>query len=82
MVKQDLLEFKGKVTELLPNAMFRVKLENNHEVLAHTAGKLRKNRSRALKRLVSAVRFRPWPPVVDLFFAFNNTTQTYFNYSF
>ena len=49
MVKQDLLEFKGKVTELLPNAMFRVKLENNHEVLAHTAGKLRKNRIRVLQ---------------------------------
>ena len=40
--------FKGKVTELLPNAMFRVKLENNHEILAHTAGKLRKNRIRVL----------------------------------
>jgi len=48
LVKQDLLEFKGKVTELLPNAMFRVKLENDHEVLAHTAGKLRKNRIRIL----------------------------------
>lgn len=48
MVKQDLLEFKGKVIELLPNAMFRVKLENDHEVLAHTAGKLRKNRIRVL----------------------------------
>ena len=48
MAKQDLLEFKGKVTELLPNAMFRVKLDNNHEVLAHTAGKLRKNRIRVL----------------------------------
>ena len=48
MSKQDLLEFKGKVTELLPNAMFKVKLENNHEVLAHTAGKLRKNRIRVL----------------------------------
>ena len=48
MTKQDFLEFKGKVTELLPNAMFRVKLENNHEVLAHTAGKLRKNRIRIL----------------------------------
>ena len=44
MAKQDFLEFKGQVKELLPNAMFRVKLENNHEVLAHTAGKLRKNR--------------------------------------
>jgi len=46
--KQDFLEFKGKVTELLPNAMFRVRLENNHEILAHTAGKLRKNRIRVL----------------------------------
>ena len=48
MVKEDKIEFKGKVTELLPNAMFRVKLENNHEILAHTAGKLRKNRIRVL----------------------------------
>ena len=48
MTKQEKLEFKGKVTELLPNAMFRVKIENNHEVLAHTDGKLRKNRIRVL----------------------------------
>ena len=48
MSKQDFLEFKGEVKELLPNAMFRVKLENNHEVLAHTAGKLKKNRIRIL----------------------------------
>ena len=48
MAKQDFLEFKGQVKELLPNAMFRVKLENNHEVLAHTAGKLRENRIRVL----------------------------------
>ena len=48
MAKQETLEFKGKVTELLPNAMFRVKLENNHEILAHTAGKLKKNRIRVL----------------------------------
>ena len=48
MAKQDFLEFRGKVTELLPNAMFRVKLENEHEVLAHTSGKLRKNRIRIL----------------------------------
>ena len=49
MSKQDLLEFKGKVIELLPNAMFRVQLlENNHIVTAHTAGKLRKNRIRVL----------------------------------
>ena len=48
MAKQETLEFKGKVTELLPNAMFRVKLDNDHEVLAHTSGKMRKNRIRVL----------------------------------
>ena len=48
MGKQDFLEFKGEVKELLPNAMFKVKLENNHEILAHTAGKLKKNRIRIL----------------------------------
>ena len=49
MSKQDLLEVKGKVTDLLPNAMFRVELENGHVVTAHTAGKLRKNRIRVLQ---------------------------------
>ena len=49
MSKQDLLQFNGKVIELLPNAMFRVKLENGHMVTAHTAGKLRKNRIRVLQ---------------------------------
>ena len=48
MAKQETLEFKGRVTELLPNAMFRVKLENNHEILAHTAGRMRKHRIRIL----------------------------------
>ena len=41
MAKQEKIEFKGKVTELLPNAMFRVKLENGHEVIAHVSGKMR-----------------------------------------
>ena len=48
MAKEELLEFEGIVTELLPNAMFRVKLENDHMVLAHTSGKMRKNRIRVL----------------------------------
>ena len=48
MVKEESLEFVGVVLELLPNAMFKVKLENDHEVLAHTSGKLRKNRIRVL----------------------------------
>ena len=37
MPKEEVLEFPGTVTELLPNAMFRVKLENEHEIIAHTA---------------------------------------------
>ncbi len=48
MSKEDLLEFEGIVSEILPNAMFRVKLDNGHEVLAHTSGKMRKNRIRVL----------------------------------
>lgn len=48
MPKEDLLEFSGIVTEILPNAMFRVKLDNDHEVLTHTSGKMRKNRIRVL----------------------------------
>ena len=48
MAKEDVLEFPGVVTELLPNATFRVKLENDHEIVAHSAGRLRKNRIRVL----------------------------------
>lgn len=48
MSKEDLLEFEGVVSEILPNAMFRVTLDNGHEVLAHTSGKMRKNRIRVL----------------------------------
>jgi translation initiation factor IF-1 len=48
MAKEELLEFPGTVTELLPNATFRVQLENDHEIIAHTAGKMRKNRIRVL----------------------------------
>ena len=48
MAKEDLIEFGGSVVELLPNAMFRVKLENGHEILAHTSGRMRKNRIRVL----------------------------------
>jgi translation initiation factor IF-1 len=58
--KQDLLEFKGKVVDLLPNAMFRVKLENGHTVTAHTAGKLRKNRIRVLQGDDVTVEMTPY----------------------
>jgi len=48
VAKEEPMEFNGAVTEVLPNAMFRVKLENDHEILAHTSGKMRKNRIRVL----------------------------------
>lgn len=48
MSKEDLVEFNGSVVEVLPNAMFRVELENGHIILAHTSGKMRKNRIRVL----------------------------------
>ncbi|MEC6997703.1 MAG: translation initiation factor IF-1 [Pseudomonadota bacterium] len=48
MPKEDVLEYEGIVSEILPNAMFRVKLENGHEILAHTAGRMRKHRIRIL----------------------------------
>ena len=60
MSKQDLLEFKGKVMDLLPNAMFRVRLENGHTVTAHTAGKLRKNRIRVLQGDNVTVEMTPY----------------------
>ena len=48
MPKEDVLEYEGVVSEILPNAMFKVKLENGHEILAHTAGRMRKHRIRIL----------------------------------
>ena len=60
MSKQDLLEFKGKVTEILKNAQFRILLENGHVVTAHTAGKLRKNRIRVLQGDNVTVEMTPY----------------------
>ncbi len=48
MAKEEMLEFDGTVTEMLPDGNFRVKLDNEHEVLAYTAGKMRKFRIRTL----------------------------------
>jgi len=48
MAKEELLEFSGVVVEVLPNTMFKVKLENGHEVLCYTSGKMRTNRIRIL----------------------------------
>ncbi len=48
VAKEDKVEFDGEVMEALPNAMFRVKLENEHVVLGHVAGKMRRFRIRIL----------------------------------
>ncbi|HHV71037.1 MAG TPA: translation initiation factor IF-1 [Clostridia bacterium] len=48
MAKQDVIEVEGRVIEPLPNAMFRVELENGHQVLAHVSGKIRMNFIRIL----------------------------------
>jgi translation initiation factor IF-1 len=60
MAKEDLIEFKGTVMEVLPNAMFRVKLENDHIILGHTAGKMRKNRIRVLEGDTVVVEMTPY----------------------
>ena len=48
MAKEELIEFEGVIVEMLPEGRFRVKLENDHEVLAYTAGKMKKHRIRSL----------------------------------
>jgi translation initiation factor IF-1 len=48
MAKQDVIEFEGTVLETLPNTMFKVQLENGHEIIAHISGRMRKNYIRIL----------------------------------
>lgn len=49
MPKEDLLSMNGTVSEVLPNTIFRVELENGHMITAHASGKIRKNKIRILK---------------------------------
>ncbi len=48
MAKEELLEFEGIITEALPEGRFRVRLVNDHEIIAYTAGRMKKNRIRTL----------------------------------
>jgi translation initiation factor IF-1 len=48
LAKEEFIEFEGVITELLPEGRFRVKLDNDHMVLAYTAGRMKKNRIRSL----------------------------------
>ena len=58
--KDNLISFTGTVTEKLPNTMFRVKLENGHEAIAHTAGKMRKFRIRVMVGDTVEVEMSPY----------------------
>ncbi|MCA3630003.1 MAG: translation initiation factor IF-1 [Methylobacterium sp.] len=48
MAKEEVIQFEGLVLELLPDARFRVKLDSGHEIIAYTAGKMKKNRIKTL----------------------------------
>ncbi|HEX5647960.1 MAG TPA: translation initiation factor IF-1 [Nitrospira sp.] len=60
MAKEDIIEVQGSVTETLPNAMFRVKLENNHVILAHISGKMRMHFIRILPGDKVTVEMSPY----------------------
>lgn len=60
MAKEDAFEMQGEVVEVLPNTMFRVKLENGHEILAHSSGRMRKNNIRILKGDSVRVEMTPY----------------------
>ncbi|USO01237.1 MAG: translation initiation factor IF-1 [Alphaproteobacteria bacterium] len=60
MAKEDAIEFSGIVEELLPNAMFRVKLENGREITAHISGRMRKNRIRVLVQDRVTIEMTPY----------------------
>jgi translation initiation factor IF-1 len=48
MAKEELIQFEGLVTEILPDARYRVQLDTGHEIVAYTAGKMKKNRIKTL----------------------------------
>lgn len=60
MSKKDIIEVEGTVTDALPNAIFKVELENGHEVLAHISGKLRMNFIRILPGDKVTVELSPY----------------------
>jgi translation initiation factor IF-1 len=60
MAKEDVIELEGKVTETLPNTMFRVELENGHIVTAHISGRMRKHYIRILTGDTVTVELTPY----------------------
>jgi len=62
MAKEELIQFEGLVTEILPDARYRVQLDAGHEIVAYTAGKMKKNRIKTLAgdRVTSRCRPMIW----------------------
>jgi translation initiation factor IF-1 len=60
MAKEEALEFEGVVMEVLPDAKFRVQLENGHMVIAYTAGRMKKNRIKTLAGDKVTVEMTPY----------------------
>ncbi|AVK99633.1 MULTISPECIES: translation initiation factor IF-1 [Pediococcus] len=60
MAKDNVIEIEGKVKETLPNAMFKVELENGHEILAHVSGKIRMHYIRILPGDKVTVEMSPY----------------------
>ncbi|MBP7564379.1 MAG: translation initiation factor IF-1 [Burkholderiaceae bacterium] len=60
MSKEDLIEMRGKVNEVLPDSRFRVVLDNGHEIVAYAGGKMRKNRIRVLAGDQVSVELSPY----------------------
>ena len=60
MAKSDMIEVQGKVVEVLPNATFKVKLENDHVILGHLSGKLRMNYIRILAGDTVTIELSPY----------------------
>lgn len=60
MAKADVIEFEGTVIEAMPNTIFKVKLENNHEIIAHVAGKMRQFNIRILEGDKVTVEMTPY----------------------
>jgi len=58
--KEDYISVSGTVEEVLPNAMFRIKLENNHVILGHISGKMRQNRIQILQGDTVKVEMSPY----------------------
>lgn len=60
MAKEDLLEFEGTVLEMLPDARYRVRLDNGHETMAYTSGRMKKHRIRILEGDRVTVEMTPY----------------------